>query len=135
MICHVTLEIARSLSSACASFYAIFGFYEVAAPPDLRERVVWLERERFQVHLLLAEEPHPRGGGHFAVSVPDFDATFEDLRRRGCDPQQRPRYWGSARAYVRDPAGNLVEFMAYPPPVGGVGSENWPTNPISGSSS
>ena len=37
------------------------------------------------------------------------------LRDAGHDVEPRAEHWGSPRAYVRDPAGNLVELMAFPP--------------------
>ena len=118
MIHHVTVETTPALAEACACFYRLLGFERVEVAPALRGRVVWLEREGSQIHLLLCDRPTPQGSGHFAVLVADFDATFELLENHGHEPEHRARYWGSPRAYVHDPAGNLVEFMAYPPRTG-----------------
>jgi catechol 2,3-dioxygenase-like lactoylglutathione lyase family enzyme len=106
------------------SFYALLGFQAVPAPPGIAPRAVWLEREqagvRTQVHLMLAEDAAP-ASGHFGVVCPDFERTCRELGEAGYEPKPRKEHWGSPRAYVRDPFGNLVEIMAWPPgqPPGG----------------
>jgi catechol 2,3-dioxygenase-like lactoylglutathione lyase family enzyme len=52
------------------------------------------------------------------VVVDDYDATLTALRAAGHDVEPRAEHWGSPRSYVRDPAGNLVELMAFPPDGG-----------------
>jgi catechol 2,3-dioxygenase-like lactoylglutathione lyase family enzyme len=51
-----------------------------------------------------------------AVVVDDWQSALERLREAGHEVEPRREHWGSPRAYVRDPAGNLVELMAFPPP-------------------
>ena len=79
---------------------------------------MWLERAT-QVHLLFADDATPERG-HIAVVVDDFDATVGSLRAAGHEVDARRAHWGSPRAYVRDPAGHLVEMMAFAP--GGAGA-------------
>jgi len=118
VIQHVALETRRADGDAEAAFWALLGFRAVAPPPALRERARWLERSGTQVHLLWAEEPLI--AGHVAVVAPDAHAvTLERLRAAGHEPEPRAAHWGAARAYVRSPAGHLVEVMAAPPPSGG----------------
>ena len=50
-----------------------------------------------------------------ALVWPDYDVTIARLRAAGHDIDPRREHWGSPRSYVRDPAGNLIELMAYPP--------------------
>ena len=45
----------------------------------------------------------------------DWDAAFARLRDAGFAPEEHRRPWGAARAFVRTPAGHLVEFMEHPP--------------------
>ena len=49
---------------------------------------------------------------HFGFMVDDADEAFRKLTERGIEgvvaPEDRP--WGQRTAYVRDPAGNLVEL-------------------------
>jgi catechol 2,3-dioxygenase-like lactoylglutathione lyase family enzyme len=124
MIHHITREIPPSQLPACVSFYALLGFQAVPAPPGIAARAVWLERSqegvRTQVHLMPAEGAEP-ASGHFGVVCPDYERTCQELRQAGHEPEPRAQHWGSPRAYVRDPFGNLVEIMAWPPgqPPGG----------------
>jgi catechol 2,3-dioxygenase-like lactoylglutathione lyase family enzyme len=93
----------------------LLGFREVEPPEALRERAVWLERERTQIHLMLVDDPVVAPQGHVAVVVDDYERTFAALREAGRDPRPRTEHWGSPRAFVHDPAGHRVEIMAFPP--------------------
>jgi catechol 2,3-dioxygenase-like lactoylglutathione lyase family enzyme len=118
MIQHVALEVTRDLWDACVDFYALLGFERVRPPPSLAERAAWVQHGSTQVHLMDVEAPVVLPRGHVAVVVDDYDATLTALREIGHDVEARAEHWGSPRAYVRDPAGNLVELMAFPPDGG-----------------
>jgi catechol 2,3-dioxygenase-like lactoylglutathione lyase family enzyme len=118
MIQHVTFEVSRERWDACAAFYALLGFERVQPPPSLAGRAAWLQSGPTQVHLMDVDEPVVLPRGHVAVVVDDYDATLAALRDAGHDVQPRAEYWGSPRAYVHDPAGNLVELMAFAPDAG-----------------
>ena len=45
-----------------------------------------------------------------------YGATQTRLRDAGHEVDDHEEYWGSPRSFVRDPAGNLVELMEFPPP-------------------
>jgi catechol 2,3-dioxygenase-like lactoylglutathione lyase family enzyme len=115
MIQHVAQEVQTADIPSCLGFYALLGFVEVPVPETLVGRAVWLERGGTQVHLLLAAEAPPLGGGHIAVVVDDYEATLRALRAAGHEVDPRREHWGSPRAYVHDPAGHLVEVMAFAP--------------------
>jgi catechol 2,3-dioxygenase-like lactoylglutathione lyase family enzyme len=115
MIQHVTFEVSRERWDACVAFYALLGFERAQPPPSLADRAAWLQSGPTQVHLMDVDEPVVLPRGHVAVVVDDYDATLAALADAGHDVQPRTEYWGSPRAYVRDPAGNLVELMAFPP--------------------
>ena len=118
MIQHVALEVEPSRVDECLRFYALIGFQQVEPPASLRQRAAWVEREGTQVHLLFADDPHALPAGHVAVVVEDWQSALERLREAGHEVDSRREHWGSPRAYVRDPAGNLVELMAFPPAAG-----------------
>jgi catechol 2,3-dioxygenase-like lactoylglutathione lyase family enzyme len=67
-----------------------------------------------QIHLMFGDDPSPEAG-HLALVCPDYDATVDALRAAGHDVEPRREHWGSPRAFVRDPSGDLVELMAWPP--------------------
>jgi catechol 2,3-dioxygenase-like lactoylglutathione lyase family enzyme len=116
MIQHVALELRREQADECVSFYSLLGFVEVSPPPTLTGRARWLEAGATQVHLLWADRRpvHP-ARGHVAVVADAYEATLAALRAAGHEVDPRAEHWGSPRAYVRDPAGNLVEVMAFGP--------------------
>jgi catechol 2,3-dioxygenase-like lactoylglutathione lyase family enzyme len=115
MLQHVTLEVAPERVEACVAFYALLGFERVQPPPSLAERAAWVQRSGTQVHLMRVEEPVTLPRGHVAVVVEGYEATVGRLHAAGHDVEPRTEHWGSPRAYVRDPGGNLVELMAWPP--------------------
>jgi catechol 2,3-dioxygenase-like lactoylglutathione lyase family enzyme len=115
MLQHATLEIRRDQLDACVAFYALMGFQRVDPPSSLADRAAWVQRHATQIHLMWVEDPVSLPRGHVAVVVDDYEATLKALGEAGHQPEPRREHWGSPRALVRDPAGNLVEVMAFPP--------------------
>ena len=82
---------------------------------------MWLEHAGAgpsQIHLMLVEDPAAAGRrapGHVGIVVGDYAGTVARLIEAGHEVQPRREHWGSPRAYVRDPAGYLVELMAWAP--------------------
>jgi catechol 2,3-dioxygenase-like lactoylglutathione lyase family enzyme len=114
MIQHVTREIVPSELETCVAFYRALGFDRVDPPPALADRFVWLERGGTQIHLEPVAGARPEAG-HVGILVDPYPETIERLRAEGYDVEPRAEHWGSPRAYVRDPAGNLVEIIAWAP--------------------
>ena len=119
MIQHVTHAIEGAQLDPCIAFYELLGFRKVEPPAGIAGRASWLESTEpgstpSQVHLMYAEEGRP-GGGHVALVCRDYDETLARLRAAGHAIDPRREHWGSPRAYVHDPAGNLIELMAFAP--------------------
>ena len=104
MIQHVAQEVQAADVPSCLGFYALLGFVEVSVPDSLVGRAVWLQSGQTQLHLLLAGEARPRGGGHIAVVVDDYDSTLRALRAAGheVDPR-RERCWRGWRGEFPGP--------------------------------
>jgi catechol 2,3-dioxygenase-like lactoylglutathione lyase family enzyme len=115
MIQHVTREIPPAKLDACVEFYGLLGFASVDPPPGIAGRAVWLQLGPTQLHLMPVAGATP-DSGHVAIVADAYDAAVTRLQAAGHEVEPRRRHWGAARAYVRDPAGNLVELMAAPPP-------------------
>lgn len=115
MIQHVALEVREADGEAEVAFWALLGFAEVPPPGELAARSRWVAREGTQVHLLWTDDPTVPPAGHVAVVCPDHAAALDRLRAAGLAPEPRAEHWGSARAFVRSPAGHRVEVMAAPP--------------------
>lgn len=122
MIEHVSFTVSRADAQACAGFYKLLGFVSIEPPAGLGDRSIWLKRNGTSLHLMfrdrdgndIAESPEP-GAGHIALVVEQYAAVIEALTAAGATVEPRTEYWGSPRAYVRDPAGHLVELMEFGP--------------------
>ena len=114
MIHHVTRQIPPSALDDCIRFYGALGFERVPEPPGIGARAVWLGAGDTQVHLMPVDDAQVEAG-HVAIVVEDYPATVSALNAAGHDVQPRREHWGSPRAYVKDPAGNTVELMAWAP--------------------
>lgn len=112
---HVSLEVRRSDVEACVAFYAQLGFERVDPPPSLADRAAWMQAGATQIHLMYVESPTTLPQGHVAVVLDGYQETLAALAASGHEPEPRTEHWGSPRAYVRDPAGSLVELMAFAP--------------------
>ena len=119
MIQHVTRPIQRFQLGECVRFYGLLGYEQIPVPTGIRDRAIWLGRpgtgpSGADLHLQFTDVP-VEAQGHVAFVVERYEDTLETLREAGHDVEPRREHWGSPRAYVRDPAGNLVELMARAP--------------------
>lgn len=122
MIEHVSFNVSRADALACAGFYKLLGFVSVDPPAGLGDRSIWLKRNGTSLHLMfrdrdgvdISESAEP-GAGHIALVVEQYEAVINALTAAGASVEARSEYWGSPRAYVRDPAGHLVELMEFAP--------------------
>jgi len=93
--------------------------------PQIPAEVAMIRRGELRMELFLVPgaEPLPKsrrspeqdvqthGNKHVAFAVADADATADELRRRGADIVFVGHFpWGS-NVFVRDNAGNLLEFV------------------------
>jgi catechol 2,3-dioxygenase-like lactoylglutathione lyase family enzyme len=117
LIQHVSFEVKPDQVDRCVEFYELLGFARVETPAKLAGFVTWLERDGDQFHLLQLPETSHMNAGHAAVPLgDDYEAAQSRLRDAGHDVDDHEEYWGSPRSFVRDPAGNLIELMRFPPP-------------------
>jgi catechol 2,3-dioxygenase-like lactoylglutathione lyase family enzyme len=84
------------------------------APVHQEEGFALFQSDGFQVVIhrtYSADESELPGESHAGFTVPDLDAAVRDLQSAGFTVQHPPRDydWGRS-AYLRDPAGNLVEL-------------------------
>jgi catechol 2,3-dioxygenase-like lactoylglutathione lyase family enzyme len=112
---HVSVEVPEAATGAEVEFWQLLGFERVEPPSPINEIAVWVQRDGTQVHFLFTDEPVIPQGGHVAVVAEDWQAAIDRLRAAGFTPEEHRRPWGAARAFVKTPAGHLVEVMEYPP--------------------
>lgn len=116
MIQHVTRQIRPDQLDRCVRFYEILGFSPVVAPAGVEGRAVWLAHPAGGADLhLMVDDKAAAAPGHVAFVVSPYDAVVARIEEAGFEIEPRREHWGSPRAYVRDPASNLVELMAEAP--------------------
>jgi hypothetical protein len=114
MLQHVTRVLPAAQLGPCTTFYGLLGFERVPVPTTIAGTVVWLACRGTQIHLMVEEGAVPQAG-HIAVVATDYLSTLRRLRDSGYAVEPRQEHWGSPRAFVQDPFGNLVEVMAFAP--------------------
>jgi len=59
-------------------------------------------------------DPHTHGNKHVAFAVPNVDQAVEELRTRGADIALVGHFEFGSFVFIRDNAGNLIEFVQQP---------------------
>src|SRR5262245_14746971 len=105
---HVSINV-DDVEAAQKFYCEVLGLEARTDRPDFGFGGAWLDAGGQQVHLIEGEAP-PALGQHFALLVPDLDATVAELRGRGLEVSD-PRPVGTSRqAFLKDPAGNSIEL-------------------------
>lgn len=110
---HVSVH-APELDRSARFYKEVFGLEEISAP-EFAHPVRWFRAGDLQIHLFERDVPAP-SDHHFALTLTqeEFERVFVAAVRDGFLGRRGVRRLpdGSAQAYVRDPAGNLVEINA-----------------------
>ena len=110
---HASVQVPEELLEACSAFYRdVIGMEQI---PNLAGRAWFRFGDGDHVHLL-GGPGAPESLAHMALQVDDLAATLERCLAAGAPPLEADRIWGEERWFVRDPAGNMVELFAVPPP-------------------
>ena len=115
-ITHVQVAIPVGGEDEARAFYGeLLGLTEVAKPPELAKRGgCWfelLEGTCGQLHLGAEQEFRPAKKAHVAFLVSDVAELAEQAQSQGHEVV-RDTTDGTERAYISDPFGNRLEFMA-----------------------
>jgi hypothetical protein len=115
---HVSIEVPPSEAERTLEFWRLIGFDQVDVPEVLGDRILWVERDGTQVHVILTEGHTAPLLGHTAVVVPDHAEAKQRLRDADFPVEEARELWGADRAFAIAPGGHRVELMAAPPPTG-----------------
>jgi hypothetical protein len=115
---HVSIEVPPSEAERTLEFWRLIGFDQVDVPELLGDRILWVERDGTQVHVILTEGHTAPLLGHTAVVVPDHAEAKQRLRDADFPVEEARELWGADRAFAIAPGGHRVELMAAPPPTG-----------------
>lgn len=111
---HVNVRVDPEVEAASKNFYGtVLGLREVPKPEELRRRGgAWYQLGSVQLHLSRDRNAGNEGSKrHICLLVGDLAQAQEGLTESGVEviPDDQPMP-GSARFYVRDPGGNLIEI-------------------------
>jgi catechol 2,3-dioxygenase-like lactoylglutathione lyase family enzyme len=112
---HVAVH-ADDLEESARFYEELFGMTRLPTA-SFQEPVLWLALGDQQLHLFQRSDAMPPYLHHFALDVDDFDAMYEQAKRRALldgeafhqPVRMHPAGW--VQMYLRDPAGNLVEVV------------------------
>jgi len=108
---HVGISVAPEEIDAARAFYR-----DVLALPELyateRALVYGLGRAGdLELHVIAGPGPHASAQHHFALEVDRLDAARGRLSDSGYEIEEARPVGGRERFFVRDPFGNLIEFV------------------------
>jgi catechol 2,3-dioxygenase-like lactoylglutathione lyase family enzyme len=111
---HVSVA-APDLEASTRFYEEVFGARRLPAP-NFGFPVRWLAVGDAQLHLFERDDDAPVNH-HFALTVDDFETTYERARERGALAEGFGHHLNELpgdvlQLYLRDPAGNLVEVNA-----------------------
>ena len=109
---HVQSAVPRALEEACVAFYRqVFGFPDVPKPETLRSRGgAWFQVGAMQMHIGVDPEASPPSRRHVCFLVADIAAARATVAALGIAIEGEGTADGLTRFFVRDPAGNRIEF-------------------------
>jgi glyoxylase I family protein len=105
---HVSINV-DDVDAALHFYVDVLGLTRRDDRPELGIDGAWLDAGGQQVHLIGAAAP-PNLGQHFALLVPDIDASVAELRGRGITVTDPSPIGTGRQAFLEDPAGNVVEL-------------------------
>jgi catechol 2,3-dioxygenase-like lactoylglutathione lyase family enzyme len=112
---HVALEVT-DMDVAISFYCGVVGLREVETPENvLKQGIHWLGLpEGKMLHLISVSKTVPHDRGHLALSVRNAHAWREYLIANGVElVEPKVKLYSAERVFVRDPAGNLVEFVRW----------------------
>jgi lactoylglutathione lyase len=119
--CYRITDVDRSVA-----FYNALGFEEVGRIPIRDEAInVFMnlpgdgDKPRLELTYNFGVESYDigTGYGHIAITADDLDATLDNLKAQGIEPEKPPysvREGGSLLCFVRDPDGYRIELIEKP---------------------
>ncbi|MQB00311.1 MAG: hypothetical protein GEU78_08480 [Actinobacteria bacterium] len=110
---HVTVTTPEELEAEVLDFYsACLGLDPVDEAEAARAEGGRFRAGSVEIHISI-DDHNPHKASHFGLVVSDLGAAVERLRDAGCHIEQARPVPGRDRCFTRDPAGNLVELIAY----------------------
>ena len=110
---HVNITTPEELESDVLRFYAeCLGLESLHKPQGTRSKGGWFRAGPAEIHVSI-DEHNPHKASHFGLVVTDFEAVVRRMREAGQHIEQARPIPGRERFFTRDPAGNLIELIAF----------------------
>jgi catechol 2,3-dioxygenase-like lactoylglutathione lyase family enzyme len=111
---HVQLAMPPGREAEAEAFYSgLLGLERIPKPAPLAARGgCWFRRGDLAVHLGVEEDFRPARKAHPAFVVDDLEALETACAAAGVGVRPNPDRGASRGAYVDDPFGNRMEFLA-----------------------
>ena len=111
---HVQVAMPPGLEAQAEAFYAgVLGLERIPKPPPLAARGgCWFRRGDVAVHLGVEQDFRPAQKAHPAFEVDDLAGLREACEAAGVAVRPNPDRAPGTGAYVDDPFGNRIEFVA-----------------------
>lgn len=107
---HVAIEV-DDLPAAIAFYGGSIGLPVADRPEALGANGIWFELGNAQLHLVeVPDFEVPKTSQHLALHVADTVAVVAHLRAEGLEVSDPFDVGAGLQAFLRDPAGNLVEL-------------------------
>jgi catechol 2,3-dioxygenase-like lactoylglutathione lyase family enzyme len=111
---HVQLAMPPGGEAQAEAFYSgVLGLERIPKPPPLAARGgCWFRHGDVAVHLGVEEDFRPAHKAHPAFVVDDLVALYDACEAAGVAVRPNPDRATGTGAYVDDPFGNRIEFVA-----------------------
>lgn len=109
---HVQIAVPRAREAACLHFYrSVLGLREIPKPEELRSRGgAWFDAGNMELHIGVDPEASPPSKRHVCFLVADLAAARAAAVANGAVIEDDAADEGMPRFFLRDPAGNRLEF-------------------------
>jgi len=106
---HVAIDV-DDLAAAIAFYRDVVGLPVAPRPASLGDNGIWFELGNAQLHLVEVPGHVGPASQHLALQVDDTAAEVARLRAAGIEVSDPFDIGAGVQAFLRDPAGNLVEL-------------------------
>lgn len=111
---HINLHV-DDIEKADRFYGGLLGLRRIERP--LASQGSWFKLGSLELHIGVTSGGPPKGWGHIAIHVGNYEEVVRWLRQAGVEFNDSPIARGQKRGVCFDPAGNQIEILDGPPPA------------------